>query len=68
MNPTTNPELDAQAEELANMLDALIAGGTQHVNLEIGAETRVQTVNSRDCDGKAGPCAVPNLGEDDEPI
>ncbi len=54
-----NPETDLQADEIAALLDALIAGGTQHVNLEIGAETRVQTVNSTDC-GKIGPCAVPS--------
>ncbi|MBR5371719.1 MAG: hypothetical protein IK130_05845 [Oscillospiraceae bacterium] len=58
---------DAQAEELVQLLDQLMAGGTQHINLSAGDGLHVQTVNSTDC-GKLGACAVPTLGEepDDE--
>lgn len=57
--PAAQPE-DAEAQALAEMLDRLMASGTQHINLEVGAETRVRTVNSTECSGKTGPCAVPN--------
>lgn len=58
---------DPDADELVAMLDALVSAGTQHINLEVGAETRVQTVNSTEC-GKIGACSVPNfdLNDDDE--
>lgn len=59
----SKPEPDA--DELVAMLDALVASGTQHINLEIGEETRVQTVNSTDC-CKPGACAIPNFEIDDD--
>ena len=58
-----NPDLDAQAEELVQLLDQLTANGTQHINLTAGEQMRVQTVNSTDC-GKLGACSIPTLGED----
>lgn len=59
----SNPEPDI--EELIAMIDGLMASGTQHINLEVGVETRVQTINSTEC-GKAGACSVPNFDPDDE--
>ncbi len=66
MNPKNDPALDAQADELAALLDALVAGGSGHINLEIGEQTKVQTINSTDCSGKAGACAVPTFFDEDE--
>ncbi len=67
MNPQNNPSLDAQAEELADLLDALVSSGSAHINLEVGEQTKVQTINSTDCSGKLGACAVPTfMDEDDE--
>lgn len=67
MHPQNNPSLDAQAEELANLLDALVSSGSAHINLEVGEQTKVQTINSTDCNGKLGACAVPTfMDEDDE--
>ena len=58
---------DPDADALVAMLDQLVASGTQHINLEVGDETRIQTINSTEC-GKIGACAVPNfdLNDDDE--
>ena len=58
-----NPEPDADA--LAALIDSLMEQGTQHINLTVGAETRVQTVGSTECSPK-GACAVPNLAINDE--
>ena len=52
-------------DELAALIDGLMASGTQHVNLTSGDEMRVQTVNSTDC-CKGGACAIPTRGEDEE--
>lgn len=57
---------EQQAEELAALLDRLFSAGSQHVNLEIGEETRIQTVNSTDCSGRPGACAIPNAEYDEE--
>ncbi len=65
MNPNEPKDLDAQAEELVDMLDALVAGGSEHINLQVGEETHVQTVNSTDCSG-TGACAVPTFFDDEE--
>lgn len=64
MNPMKNDE--QQAEELAALLDDLFSSGSQHVNLEIGEETRIQTINSTECNGKPGACMIPNTEFDDE--
>ena len=62
-----NHDIPAQAENLqdpdvlAEMIDRIFAGGTQHINLEIGEQTGIRTVNSTDCSGKPGACAVPNF-------
>lgn len=56
---------DPDPDELAALLDSLIAGGSQHINLEIGAQTRVQTVNSTEC-CKPGACALPNMPYEDD--
>ncbi len=66
MKPQNNPDLDAQAEELAALLDALVESGSEHINLEVGERTRVRTVNSTDCSGKLGACAVPTFQDEDE--
>lgn len=58
-------EPQPDADELAAMLDELMAKGTQHVNLTVGAQTRIQTVNSTECSPK-GACAVPNFELNDE--
>lgn len=62
----TEPVLpeDLSPEELADLIDSLMASGTQHLNLTAGAETRIQTVNSTDC-CSGGACSIPTLGEDD---
>ena len=59
------PEEESQADELVQMLDRLMSEGTQHVNLTVGAQTRIQTVNSTEC-GPKGACAVPNFELNDE--
>ena len=58
-------EPQPDADELAAMLDEVMAQGTQHVNLTVGAQTRIQTVNSTEC-GPKGACAVPNFELNDE--
>ena len=71
---TSNPNIpqDMDADALVELLDQLCASGSQHINLNIGQETKVQTVSSTECNPQAGPCAVPNLGgapeEDDEEL
>ena len=60
---TNEPQPDADA--LAAMLDELMAQGTQHINLTVGEQTRIQTVNSTEC-GPKGACAVPNFELNDE--
>lgn len=59
-----NHEPGPDPDALADLIDSLIASGSQHINLEIGDETRVQTVNSTEC-SKPGACAVPNFDFDD---
>ncbi len=66
MKPQNDSELDAQAEELAALLDALVESGSEHINLEVGEQTRVRTVNSTDCSGKLGACAIPTFEEEEE--
>ncbi len=66
MKPQNNFDLDAQAEELAALLDALVESGSEHINLEVGEQTRVRTVNSTDCSGKLGACAVPTFQDEEE--
>jgi hypothetical protein len=63
-----NPEIpkDMDADALVELLDQLCASGSQHINLNIGQETKVQTVSSTECNPQLGPCAVPNLGEEPE--
>ena len=57
---------DMDPDALVELLDALCASGSQHINLNIGQETKVQTVSSTECNPQLGPCAVPNLGEEPE--
>lgn len=59
-------DLSQQADEIVELLDSLVNSGSQHINLNIGEETKIQTVNSTDCSSKLGACAVPNFEEDDE--
>lgn len=52
-------------DALAALIDELMQKGTQHLTLETGSEMRVRTVNSTDCGGKPGACAVPNFDYND---
>lgn len=61
-----NDALDAQAEELAALLDALVESGSGHINLAVGEQTKIRTINSTDCSGKPGACAVPTFFEEDD--
>ena len=56
---------ETTVDELIAMIDRLIESGTQHINLEVGENTRIQTVNSTECSPK-GACAVPNSEYPDE--
>ena len=60
----TAPVTDHDPDELAALIDGLMASGTQHINLDARAATRVTTVNSTDC-GRTGACAVPNFDSED---
>lgn len=54
-------------EELADLIDSLMEGGTGHINVfmkQDGCGLSVETVNSTDC-GITGACAQPT---EDEPI
>ncbi|MDE6005840.1 MAG: hypothetical protein K2G88_10720 [Oscillospiraceae bacterium] len=65
-NPSkNNSDLNQQADEIVALLDSLVNSGSQHINLNIGEETKIQTVNSTDCSNKLGACAIPNF-EDNE--
>ncbi|MDE5883897.1 MAG: hypothetical protein K2H29_02275 [Oscillospiraceae bacterium] len=63
MNKKQNPEnseiSDQQADEIVALLDALAESGSQHINLNIGKETKIRTINSTDCSGTPGACAIP---------
>ncbi|MDE6729811.1 MAG: hypothetical protein K2J71_03440 [Oscillospiraceae bacterium] len=60
MNKKQNPEIsDQQADEIAVLLDTLMTSGSQHINLHIGEETKIRTINSTDCSGTPGACAIP---------
>ncbi|MDE7093889.1 MAG: hypothetical protein K2O52_03140 [Oscillospiraceae bacterium] len=61
-----NSDLNQQADEIVALLDNLVNSGSQHINLNIGEETKIQTVNSTDCSGKLGACAIPNFDDDEE--
>lgn len=65
---TNKPNIPADMDEdaLVALLDHLCETGSQHINLEIGEQTKVQTVSTSDCNPKLGPCAVPNFGSDPE--
>jgi len=58
-------DLNQQADELVALLDALAESGSQHINLDIGEKTKVQTVNSTECNPQLGACAIPNFDEED---
>lgn len=66
-NPQIPQNMDPDA--LVELLDALCASGSQHINLTVGSETKVQTMNSTEC-CSGGACSIPTLGgdpnEDDE--
>ena len=55
---------DPEPDELAALLDILVSAGTQHINLTIGEQTRVQTVSSTEC-SKPGACSIPNMPYED---
>ena len=63
--PDAAPDMQ-DPDVLAEMIDRLFESGTQHINLEIGEQTGIRTVNSTDCSGKPGACAVPNFPYLDE--
>ena len=68
MKPDAVPDPEAinDPDALAALIDELMASGTQHLNLESGSKTRIRTVNSTECSGTLGPCAVPNFDYNDE--
>lgn len=68
LNPEKNPQIpeDRDADELVALLDSLVSSGSQHINLDIGEVTKVQTVNSTECNPKLGPCALPNVELEDD--
>jgi len=68
--PETNNK--QSPEELVELLDKLMAGGSGHVNIfssENGESLNVETVNSTDC-GIKGACCQPNekTAEDDDEL
>lgn len=63
MNDPIIPK-DMDADALVALLDHLCETGSQHINLDIGEQTRVQTVNTSECSPRLGACAIPNLGKD----
>jgi hypothetical protein len=66
MKPANEEELNRQADELAELIDSLVAGGSGRIHLEVGDETRVRTVNSTDCSGTLGACAVPTFFDEED--
>ena len=60
------PQQDIDA--LVDLLESLAASGSQHINLDVGEEMRVQTVSSTECSGRQGPCMVPNFEEEEEEL
>jgi hypothetical protein len=66
MKPANEEELNRQADELAELIDSLVAGGSGRIHLEVGDETRVRTVNSTDCSGTPGACAVPTFFDEED--
>ena len=63
MRPEPQIPQDMDPDALVALLDALCKSGSEHINLSIGEETKVQTVNSTEC-CKPGACSIPTLGED----
>ncbi|MBP3762117.1 MAG: hypothetical protein J6I55_11730 [Ruminococcus sp.] len=67
-----NPDIIKNAdnpEELADLIDALMAQGSGHVNIQSGdGGITVNTVRSTDCSGTKGACCQPteNAVDDDE--
>ena len=57
-------------EELADLIDQLMAQGSGHVNIAAGESgVRVDTVKSNDCGTSKGACCQPTenaIDEDDE--
>ncbi len=64
--PPQKPDMPDDPDALAALIDELMSAGTQHLNLEAGSEMRIRTVNSTDCGGRPGACAVPNFAYNDE--
>ena len=65
-----NPQIpdDMDADDLVALLDSLVTSGSQHINLNIGDTTKVQTVNSTECNPQLGPCALPNVEFEDDSL
>ena len=65
-------EINAQTpEELADLIDQLMSGGSGHVNIVSGdgSELKVDTVKSTDICGTKGACCQPTenaIDKDDE--
>ena len=54
-------------EELADLIDALMAQGSGHVNIKTGnGGITVNTVKSTDCSGTKGACCQPTENAVDE--
>ncbi|MBR2283272.1 MAG: hypothetical protein IJ874_02480 [Ruminococcus sp.] len=56
-------------DELAELIDRLMAEGSGHVNIDSSTDEsdalRVETVKSTDCTGKQGACCQPTEDEID---
>lgn len=61
----TDSAPDKDVDALVELLDNLVSGGSQHIDLAVGEKTEIRTVNSTDCSGKPGACAVPTFFEED---
>ncbi|MBR4627331.1 MAG: hypothetical protein IKO47_06490 [Ruminococcus sp.] len=68
MTDTTNVTPAGSPEELADLIDQLMSGGTGHINIlpsGSGEGLTVETVNSTDC-GIKGACCQPTENAIDE--
>ena len=56
-------------DELANLIDRLMAQGNGHINITADENNNglsVSTVKSTDCTSKKGACCQPNETDDDD--
>ena len=51
-------------EELADLIDACVSGGSGHLNIRVGEADEIKNVMSISCEG--GACSVPTLHDIDD--